>query len=48
METQENPNEQNETAGDETVEEFVEQVENDPSTAKSGNADDPLEQVRGG
>jgi hypothetical protein len=47
METQENPNE-NETTGDESPEEFAEQVENDPSTAKSGDADDPLEQVRGG
>ncbi len=46
METQENPNEQSETAGDESPEEFAEQVENDPSTANSD--DDPLEQVRGG
>ncbi len=45
METQENPNE-NETTGDESPEEFAEQVENDPSTASSG--DDELEQVRGG
>jgi hypothetical protein len=45
METQENPN-QNETQGDESPEEFAEQVENDPSTASSG--DDELEQVRGG
>ncbi|HEV2814844.1 MAG TPA: hypothetical protein VGW10_16430 [Solirubrobacteraceae bacterium] len=45
METQENPS-QNETEGDESPEEFAEQVENDPSTADSG--DDELEQVRGG
>lgn len=45
METQENPN-QNETEGDESPQEFAEQVENDPSTASSG--DDELEQVRGG
>ena len=45
METQENPNE-NETQGDETPEEFAEQVENDPSTANTG--EDELEQVRGG
>lgn len=45
METQENPN-LNETEGDESPEEFAEQVENDPSTADSG--DDELEQVRGG
>ncbi len=45
METQENPNE-NETTGDESPEEFAEQVENDPSTATSG--DDELEEVRGG
>ncbi len=45
METQENPN-QNETEGDESPEEFAEQVENDPSTANTG--EDELEQVRGG
>ena len=45
METQENPNE-NETTGDESPEEFAEQVENDPSTANTG--EDELEQVRGG
>ncbi len=45
METQENPN-QNETQGDESPEEFAEQVENDPSTASTG--EDELEQVRGG
>ena len=46
METQENPNEQSETQGDESPEEFAEQVENDPSTANTG--EDELEQVRGG
>ncbi len=46
METPEQPNEQSETQGDESVEEFVEQVENDPSTANTG--EDELEQVRGG
>ena len=46
METQETPNEQPETTGDESNEEFAEKVENDPSTASSG--DDELEQVRGG
>jgi hypothetical protein len=45
METQENEN-ANETTGDETPEEFAEQVENDPSTAKSG--EDELEELRGG
>ena len=45
METQENPN-QNETEGDESPEEFAEQVENDPSTASTG--EDELEQLRGG
>ena len=45
MESQESPN-QNETEGDESPEEFAEQVENDPSTAKSG--EDELEDVRGG
>ena len=45
MESQESPN-QNETEGDESPEEFAEQVENDPSTAQSG--DDDLEDVRGG
>ena len=44
MESQEQ--QQTETQGDETPEEFAEQVENDPSTASSG--DDELEQVRGG
>ena len=47
METQENPNEQAHTQGDESVDEFAEEVENDPSTATSGD-DDQLEQVRGG
>ncbi len=46
METPEQPNEQSETQGDEDVQEFVEQVENDPSTANTG--EDELEQVRGG
>ena len=46
METPETPNEQSETQGDESPEEFAEEVENDPSTATSG--DDELEQVRGG
>ncbi len=46
METQENPNEQGQTQGDESPEEFAQEVENDPSTASSG--DDELEQVRGG
>jgi hypothetical protein len=46
METQESPKEQGETAGDESPEEFAQDVENDPSTATSG--DDELEQVRGG
>ena len=48
METQENPN-ANETDGDESPQEFAEQVENDPSTASpGGDADDDLEEVRGG
>jgi hypothetical protein len=42
----ETPDKQNETQGDESPEEFAEQVENDPSTAKSG--EDELEEVRGG
>ncbi len=46
METQENPNEQAQTQDDESAEEFAQEVENDPSTASSG--DDELEQVRGG
>ena len=47
METQErDPNEQGQTTGDESVEEFTEQVEDDPSTANTG--EDELEQVRGG
>ena len=45
METQENPN-QPETEGDESAQEFAEQVENDPSTASTD--DDQLEEVRGG
>ncbi len=50
METQENPNEHGQT-GDESPEEFAQEVENDPSTASSGEGDggdDQLEQVRGG
>ncbi|HEX2084114.1 MAG TPA: hypothetical protein VHF89_00395 [Solirubrobacteraceae bacterium] len=48
MESQESPN-QNETEGDESPQEFAEQVENDPSTAESGGgAGDDLEDVRGG
>ena len=43
METQEK---QNPTQGDEDQQEFVEQVEEDPSTATSG--EDELEEVRGG
>ena len=46
METPENRDEQIESPPDETPEEFAEKVENDPSTASSG--DDELEQVRGG
>lgn len=45
MESQESTNE-NETQGDESPEEFAEQIENDPSTAKSG--EDELEDLRGG
>jgi hypothetical protein len=45
MESQENPN-QNDTEGDESVQEFAEEVENDPSTAQTGG--DELEEVRGG
>jgi hypothetical protein len=45
MESQEP--QQTETEGDESVEEFAEQVENDPSTASPGG-DDDLEEVRGG
>lgn len=48
METQENPNEQSQAEGDESVEEFAQEVEDDPSTASSGDGDDELEQVRGG
>jgi len=46
METQENPNEQAQTQGDQSPEEFAQEVENDPSTASTG--EDELEQVRGG
>jgi len=44
MESQEQ--QQTETQGDESPEEFAEQVENDPSTAQTG--EDELEEVRGG
>ena len=44
MESQEQ--QQTETQGDESPEEFAEQVENDPSTATSG--EDELEELRGG
>ena len=37
---------QNDTRGDENVEEFKQEVEEDPSTAKS--PDDSAEQYRGG
>ena len=47
MESQESPN-QNETQGDESPEEFAEQLENDPSTASSSSGEDELEDVRGG
>ena len=47
MESQEQ--QQNEPQGDESPEEFAEQVENDPSTASAdGGADDDLEELRGG
>ncbi len=46
METQENPDEQDQTQGDESPEEFAQEVENDPSTANTG--EDELEQLRGG
>ncbi|HEX8206636.1 MAG TPA: hypothetical protein VF587_11310 [Solirubrobacteraceae bacterium] len=45
MESQER---QDETQGDEDQQEFVEQVENDPSTASSDGDADDLEEVRGG
>jgi hypothetical protein len=45
MESQEQ--QQAETQGDESPEEFAEQVENDPSTAQSEEGDQ-LEEVRGG
>lgn len=48
MET-EDPQNQQETTGDESAEEFKEQVENDPSTAKSSpDEDDGVERLRGG
>ena len=37
---------ENATTGDESPQEFADQVENDPSTATSG--EDDLEEVRGG
>ncbi len=46
METQEQPNENDQQSGDESPEEFAQEVENDPSTASSG--EDELEQLRGG
>ena len=45
MESQESTN-QNETEGDESPQEFADQVENDPSTAQTG--EDEVEEVRGG
>lgn len=48
METEDQKNE-NETTGDESVEEFQQQVEDDPSTAKSSpDEDDSVERLRGG
>ena len=48
METEDPKNEQA-TSGDESVEEFQEQVENDPSTAKAApDEDDSVERLRGG
>lgn len=44
METQEK---QDPAEGDEDQQEFAEQVEEDPSTAQTGDEDD-LEEVRGG
>ena len=44
MESQEQ--QPNETQGDESPDEFAEQVENDPSTAQSD--EDELEELRGG
>ena len=44
MESQEQ--QQTETQGDESPEEFAEQVENDPSTAESDEGE--LEELRGG
>jgi hypothetical protein len=46
MERQEQQPGQTETSGDEDQQEFAEQVENDPSTAQSG--EDELEELRGG
>ncbi len=47
METQETPDEQTQP-DDQSADEFAEEVENDPSTAGGDDADDQLEQVRGG
>ena len=45
METPETPDPANETTGDETPEEYKEQVENDPS---QNPQDEELERLRGG
>ena len=45
METPESQQNANETTGDETPEEYAEQVENDPS---QNPPEEELEQVRGG
>lgn len=47
MESQESP-QQNETDGDESAQEYAEQVEDDPSTASPGEGDDDVEELRGG
>ena len=48
METEDQQN-QSETTGDESVEEFKQQIEDDPSTAKaSADEDDSAERLRGG
>ncbi len=48
MDTEDAQN-QTETSGDESVEEFKQQVEEDPSTAKaSTDDDDSVERLRGG
>ena len=48
METEDPQQSANETTGDESPEEFAEQVENDPSTAKSSPEDEGVERLRGG